>query len=103
MKTYLTVTISIIVQKTRLSTPKICGRIHRQRMVADEALLERIERRGADIAEHHADRAERERGGAVRRMAATAVTVRGSRLGGFSGSGHEPGILWASPPEATTQ
>jgi hypothetical protein len=37
----------------------------RKRMRARERLLERVQRAGADVAEYHADRAERERGEAV--------------------------------------
>ena len=47
-------------------------RIDRQRVMADEAFLERIERRGADVAEHHAQRTERKRSRSAMRRAILA-------------------------------
>jgi hypothetical protein len=54
--------------------------VHLQRVVADEAFLERIERRRADISEHHANRADSQGGKAF-----AFVAMRGvMRLGGCS-------------------
>jgi hypothetical protein len=50
----LTVTISVIVQNISEHAEDMI-RVHRQPVVADEAFLERIERRGADVAEDDAD------------------------------------------------
>ncbi len=60
MKTYFTVTTIIIVQKISETTPKMWSAVDRQRVRADEHLLHRIERAGADVAEHDADRADGE-------------------------------------------
>ena len=75
-------TISISDQKIRLSTPKMCSRIDRQRVRADEALLHRVERRGADIAVDDADRAEHQGGQAVLRAVGRPARRRPTADGG---------------------
>ncbi len=72
--------------------------IDRERMVPDKAFLQRIERRSADIAEHDADRAERERGGAVRSVAIVGRRGNMSQIDGLDGSGHVPGNPERWPP-----
>src|SRR3982751_796680 len=58
-----------------------------QRVRADEALLQRVERRRADIAEHYADRAERELGEALLRPVMDRIGVADvGELG--AGGGH---------------
>ena len=63
--TYLIVTTIIIDQKIRLSTPRICESVGRQRVMAGEGLAEGVDRAGADVAEDDADRADRELGEAA--------------------------------------
>ncbi len=53
--------------------------VDRERVMADKALLERIERRRADIAEHHPDRADGE-GGELFVMALLVMAVRRMRV-----------------------
>ena len=60
--TYLTVTTSISDQKNQRQHAEDVRPIDCERMRADEALLHRVERRRADVAEHHADRAEHQLG-----------------------------------------
>ena len=58
--TYLTVTTIIIDQNIRLMTPMMCAWSSAQLVMPGEGLAERVERAGADIAEHDADRADRQ-------------------------------------------
>ena len=58
--TYFSVTMIIIDQKIRLSDAVDVEPVGDQRVVAGEGLAEGVDRRGADIAEDDADRADRE-------------------------------------------
>ena len=90
MPTYLIVTTIIIDQKIRLSTPWMCSGSGDDRMMAGKGLAKGVDRAGADVAEHDADRADRQL-----QYALTLMIVRaGTHVRQRSNSG---GLVHGSP------
>ena len=56
--TYFSVTMIIIDQKIRLSTPKMWSWSTLKLVMPGEGLAKGVDRRGADVAEHDPDRAD---------------------------------------------
>ena len=81
--TYFSVTMIIIDQKIRLSTPIDVQLVGNQRVMAGEGLAEGVDRRRADVAEDDADRADDE---LVQRALGVAVraVLRGFGYGAAS-------------------